>query len=561
MWRFVLCSVFLSVSVLPGISTAQDVEQAASWVPGDAEFVVHVDDVSQLIGRFEQFPLFQSETFQSAVDLLTEEPEPILNLGNFEELLGCLKNTSETLELGPLLVSINHSNTSQFNWVAMVRVKSDVTKKDLEVIWHQNVATISSDELSTEEVFRVFGIDLQSIVWELHDSWLVASNDQTSLSESISQMTAPEVHFQSLAENRRFQTVFRRLVKFDSSDGRLSIFFDPKSVINYMRLFGVDPNTLKIVKGLGNFNELLMAGVQIRLFENTAEEADASDSGELAPLVGLAGYLAIGAPRTGLHAAFDQPIEAILPVHNNTVGLFALRANLPEVFDAVEEYFDNTYGKGATAKWLQKAGLPEGFCETVLPLTDGTVISNMYKSEARGDWATIQSIHANDEQQAETLVKEIAAIWGEKNGVQDEVLGNSALIFNGQVALVEVENWIFFELKEVLTEYLEQFAPPFDSRLDLGVYVEQVRRHLEHMQEPFFAMALSPDFWHRWTRELNSARERKLEDQELSRSEKLEIAKARIQMAFWELVGYQVIIASSDEKGIHVSGVVFQPEK
>jgi hypothetical protein len=232
------------------------------------------------------------------------------------------------------------------------------------------------------------------------------------------------------------------------------------------------------------------------------------------------------------------------------------------VYKSVKEYLDAKFQTGITDQVLMSYfGLSEDFSRSLLPELNGTVLSNMFESSANGDWTTVQGVKLNSGDSASRLATTLIETWDKSKVTQQKIHGFDASLFDNRAAIANVDDWVLMSNKSGLTDYLNALTSGVKQAIDFGEHVQYVQKHFAHRHQPFFVMALSPKFWHRWTFQINEWRSQMLKDKSHTRDEKIEFAKAEIQMAFWELVGFQVLVGSNREQGIQFSGVVFQPGK
>lgn len=526
-------------------SYAQEVSgDPTKWLSRECDLVLFVDDLSKLKDAATNFPYSKSEQIQNVKRFLFEGESPVLELKRFTMLQTDTNNLIDDLELHQAIFGLI-SSKEQLSWVLVVKTRENHGKK------REDIQRYLDTTISTE----FFKFPAQKISFEFVDSYLVLSNDADLVTSTKKQMIAPSTDFKPIGSRRRFLAAYKRLVELNDNDKRISCFFNPKAIFEIIPESQLGSAFSKTIVEMLDINNLLMAGIQISFFDQ------GQDPSERTPLLGASGYLTVAVPRSGIHAAFGKPIENVLPIHEQSLVAVACRVDLNVLVREVNAFLARKFGDDALATWGIQAGYQPGFEDKLASISSGTFSANMFRSSRTGKWVTIQGMQVKDIGQAETAIELLSSPWPKDKASAVEIAGYASKLYNDSAALSHVGNWVLSSQKTTIADYVEGFDPESNIGASFNDLIESVKSKFRHQDSPFFVADLSPLFWRRWLSEVSQANLGRLEESKATKRQRLAFALNALKLAVWESLGHQVVIASSDDHGIHLSSIIFNPAK
>lgn len=311
-------------------------EIVSKLLPDDTAVVVFADDIPALADRIREFPLFEDEHFDKALEIACNETNPLIHEDKWEPLLDKLEAlVSDPERVEQLYLAIHSIDPKDVRYTVLLKSRPGQNEKMGSAIggFIEFLKEINKEEDVSESNEHVEDGELRTLeFFGSHQArfgdWSIVGNDRDQI-ENIGKRIEGKRVGRTLDEARVFHATRNRLNSKWAKPGVIHVFVRPDALRPYFT--DIEDETWKAMR----VSELPGAAVQISL--NDAN-----------PYIVANTIIQFTSPATGIAKQWQayREIKEWPRLPYEIVGLNALAFERAELESAKAEIHDEIHGEG-----------------------------------------------------------------------------------------------------------------------------------------------------------------------------------------------------------------------
>ena len=233
-----MCIICLLATVCTWLNSftasAQLDSQIAAWLSRETAVLLEIEDLHSAYEQLRKLPALRSKNWKELIELLEDEETAIVSVERMDQVLHSLQELDQLISFARQTGFAMHDlDARTWSWM----LQGDETTLE-EIYGHLRILAgcfLASKDKSIDDVINLSADEVNELLTanglgsiQEFDGWLVASNWQSFLEQlAVIQEDGTPEEFQSLADDRAYQTIRKRSERITNDGSLISIYLKP----------------------------------------------------------------------------------------------------------------------------------------------------------------------------------------------------------------------------------------------------------------------------------------------------------------------------------------------